>query len=196
MADNRRVRMTKKLIKDAYLELLEKRPSERISVTDICKTADVNRSTFYMYYEDTIRLRQDIENDVLAQIPVLTDGSAPVTTDRQFVALLERFFRYILDNRRMFRILFLQSDSRAFNRRLMEKVFEKYRTQSSIKDPLLAEYEYVFIVSGVIGLLAAALGLLGAWIEEDFPISVEKFSETVLKLALMAAQIERTVQEG
>lgn len=92
MADNRRVRMTKKLIKDAYLELLEKRPSERISVTDICKTADVNRSTFYMYYEDTIRLRQDIENDVLAQIPVLTDGSAPVTTDRQFVALLERFF--------------------------------------------------------------------------------------------------------
>ena len=189
MADNRRVRMTKKLIKDAYLELLEKRPSERISVTDICKTADVNRSTFYMYYYDTIRLRQDIENDVLAQIPVLTDGSAPVTTDRQFVALLERFFRYILDNRRMFRILFLQSDSRAFNRRLMEKVFEKYRTQSSIKDPLLAEYEYVFIVSGVIGLL-------GAWIEEDFPISVEKFSETVLKLALMAAQIERTVQEG
>ena len=75
MADNRRVRMTKKLIKDAYLELLEKHPSERISVTDICKTADVNRSTFYMYYEDTIRLRQDIENDVLAQIPVLTDGS-------------------------------------------------------------------------------------------------------------------------
>ena len=77
MADNRRVRMTKKLIKDAYLELLEKRPSERISVTDICKTADVNRSTFYMYYEDTIRLRQDIENDVLAQIPVLTGSLSP-----------------------------------------------------------------------------------------------------------------------
>ena len=36
MADNRRVRMTKKLIKDAYLELLETNPSEKISVTDIC----------------------------------------------------------------------------------------------------------------------------------------------------------------
>lgn len=52
MADNRRVRMTKKLIKDAYLELLESNPSEKISVTDVCKVADVNRSTFYMYYED------------------------------------------------------------------------------------------------------------------------------------------------
>lgn len=29
MADNRRVRMTKKLIKDAYLELLESNPSEK-----------------------------------------------------------------------------------------------------------------------------------------------------------------------
>ena len=51
MPDNRRVRMTKKLIKDAYLELLESSPSEKISVTDICKVADVNRSTFYMYYQ-------------------------------------------------------------------------------------------------------------------------------------------------
>ncbi len=59
MPDIRRVRMTKKLIKDAYLELPESSPSEKISVTDICKVADVNRSTFYMYYEDTIALRQD-----------------------------------------------------------------------------------------------------------------------------------------
>ena len=31
MSDNRRVRMTKKLMKDAYLELLERSPSEKIS---------------------------------------------------------------------------------------------------------------------------------------------------------------------
>ena len=57
MSDNRRVRMTKKLMKDAYLELLERSPSEKISVTDICKVADVNRSTFYLYYEDPAALR-------------------------------------------------------------------------------------------------------------------------------------------
>lgn len=95
MADNRRVRMTKKLIKDAYLELLESNPSEKISVTDVCKVADVNRSTFYMYYEDTIALRHDIENDVMDQIPVLSDMPSEITTDKQFVDILERFFSYI-----------------------------------------------------------------------------------------------------
>ncbi|UKI13300.1 MAG: hypothetical protein L6V84_03365 [Oscillospiraceae bacterium] len=94
MADNRRVRMTKKLIKDAYLELLESNPSEKISVTDVCKVADVNRSTFYMYYEDTIALRHDIENDVMDQIPVLSDMPSEITTDKQFVDILERFFSH------------------------------------------------------------------------------------------------------
>ena len=46
MAENRRVRMTKKIIKDALLELLDKKPLDKITVTDICNTADLNRSTF------------------------------------------------------------------------------------------------------------------------------------------------------
>ena len=111
MADNRRVRMTKKLIKDAYLELLESNPSEKISVTDVCKVADVNRSTFYMYYEDTIALRHDIENDVMDQIPVLSDMPSEITTDKQFVDILERFFSYLEENSRMFRILILNQDA-------------------------------------------------------------------------------------
>ena len=35
MPDNRRVRMTKKMIKDAMLELLEKQPLEKITVTAV-----------------------------------------------------------------------------------------------------------------------------------------------------------------
>ena len=185
MSDNRRVRMTKKLIKDAYLELLETNPSEKISVTDICRIADVNRSTFYMYYEDPIVLRQDIENDLMDQIPVLSEMPSEITSDEQFVDILESFFTYIKDNDRMFRILILQSDNRAFNRRLIDAVLEKYRILSRANSERLAKYEYVFIVSGVIGLL-------GAWIEEDFPVSAKKFSELVLKMGLMAAEIENS----
>ena len=48
MAENRRVKMTKKMMKDALLELLEKQPIEKITVTDICEKADVNRSTFIL----------------------------------------------------------------------------------------------------------------------------------------------------
>ena len=37
----------------ALLYLLEKKPFEYITVSEICKKADVNRSTFYLHYENT-----------------------------------------------------------------------------------------------------------------------------------------------
>ena len=69
--ENRRVRMTKKLLKDAILELMETRGLDRVTVTDICAAADVNRSTFYAHYEDVHQLLREIEDGMLERMPVL-----------------------------------------------------------------------------------------------------------------------------
>ena len=49
--ENRRSKMTKKLIKEALIELLSKEDLQHISVKRICENADLNRSTFYLHYE-------------------------------------------------------------------------------------------------------------------------------------------------
>ena len=67
--ENRRVRMTKRLMKDALLELLEKEELVNISVTAICKTADVHRSTFSDYYKDPADLLRETKQDFLERIP-------------------------------------------------------------------------------------------------------------------------------
>ena len=76
--DNRRVTMTKLLIKNALLELLEHKELSNISITAICETADVHRSTFYKYYSTTADLLREIEQDYLDRIPV-----PPQTVDHQ-----------------------------------------------------------------------------------------------------------------
>ena len=43
----------------ALLSLLEKKPFAYITVSEICKTAQVNRSTFYLHYENTSDLLQE-----------------------------------------------------------------------------------------------------------------------------------------
>ena len=43
---------TSKLMNEALLSLLEKKPFDFITVTDITKKAGVNRSTFYLHYEN------------------------------------------------------------------------------------------------------------------------------------------------
>ena len=43
--------MTKKIIKDTFIEMLEKKNIQKIYVRELCEKADINRSTFYKYYE-------------------------------------------------------------------------------------------------------------------------------------------------
>ena len=68
--ENRRIRMTKRMMKDALLELMQQHELISISVTAICKTADVHRSTFYNYYKDPADLLREIEQEFLDRIPV------------------------------------------------------------------------------------------------------------------------------
>ena len=54
MATDRRTKYTKSVIRQALFDLLKEKPLNKITVTDICKMADINRSTFYSYYEDAL----------------------------------------------------------------------------------------------------------------------------------------------
>jgi len=178
MPENRRVRMTKKMIKDAMLELLEKQPIEKITVTDICQNADVNRSTFYAYYEDTGFLMLEIENDVLRQLPA--SPNANVKDDQaQFLVTLEEFFEYVRKNERLFRILIVQRDNSSFNLRLINTVMEKYRQPLETKGPFPDRYAYIYCVSGVIGIMKE-------WIMNGFPISAGEFAKMALEMCVKA----------
>lgn len=66
--DNRRVVMTKKIIKDTFIEMLEKKNIQKIYVRELCEKADINRSTFYKYYESQYDLLAEMENDLLMEI--------------------------------------------------------------------------------------------------------------------------------
>lgn len=62
--EDRRVRYTKKAIRDGFLRLLAVKPIEKISVTEICREADINRGTFYAHYNDTYDLKKSLEDQL------------------------------------------------------------------------------------------------------------------------------------
>lgn len=62
--------MTKRMMKDALLELMQKQDLASISVTALCDAADVNRSTYYNYYTNPSDLLHEAEEDFLSSIPL------------------------------------------------------------------------------------------------------------------------------
>lgn len=101
---DRRVRKTAASVNNALSELLSKKPLEEITVTELCRKADINRSTFYLHY-DTVKdcfekVIYKMTDELLDLIRANTSGA--VTTTRE---ALNGYFGFIRDHKPLFREL-------------------------------------------------------------------------------------------
>lgn len=63
--ENRSARRSRRLIRQAFLELLEEKSFDKITVLELADRADVNRSTFYAHYPDIYGVAEEIQNEII-----------------------------------------------------------------------------------------------------------------------------------
>lgn len=68
MSSDARTRYTKQAITKSFYQLLEDKPIEKITVKEICENAEINRATFYRYYDNQYNLMEIIEQEMLNEI--------------------------------------------------------------------------------------------------------------------------------
>ena len=62
--NNRRRKASRDRIETAFVRLLQDRELSQLSVTEICKAADVNRTTFYANYLDIYDLADAVQKAI------------------------------------------------------------------------------------------------------------------------------------
>lgn len=102
--NNRRSDNTRKKIKEVFIELLGSKTINKITVKDICRKADINRSTFYAHYSDVYDLFQKIVKEKQQSIKLLLSEpeigtSRPLTEQK-----LEKLFKFISQNSDFYRV--------------------------------------------------------------------------------------------
>lgn len=65
---DKRVQKSKNSIINTFLEIRAKKPLEKITVTELCRKAEINKSTFYVHYHDIYDLSDQLENEVVDSI--------------------------------------------------------------------------------------------------------------------------------
>ncbi len=60
---NQRVAVTKRMVKEGLIRLLEKKSLEKINITELCQEAGINRTTFYRYYELPRDVLTEMQNE-------------------------------------------------------------------------------------------------------------------------------------
>lgn len=166
----------------AFLELLEKKDMEYITVKEICEAAGVNRSTFYLHYETIgdllaesiqymneqflvhMKLRSEDFISKIQQCPL--DELYLVTPE-----FLTPYLAYIAQNKRLFRTALKNSGSLGLDKtysRMMEHVFipilERFQIAEADRSYILTFYIH--------GLMA----IISEWLKNDCTDSIDHVS--------------------
>lgn len=87
-----RSQRTRKKISDCFLHLLREKPASKITVTEICEMASINRATFYKHYQDVPELLEQQVEEVLLRLKSLLDSLDCQKMDEMILEML-RYMR-------------------------------------------------------------------------------------------------------
>ncbi len=170
--ESRRVKLTKILIKDAMLNLLSKKTINKISIKELCDLADINRSTFYSYYESTYYLLNEIENELLDNIPYKHELFDSRAKD-ELIDIFTAYFSYIKENSYAFKVLLIDSDNITFRRKLFSSIIDKRYEEHYEKQDIKSKYKFIYNSNGIISMIIQ-------WLQDNFPITTEEMAKIAI----------------
>lgn len=178
MENDRRTRRTKKLLTEAFIELLSEKKLNEITVKELCDKADINRGTFYLHYQDIYDLKQNIETDLYAELMELIQPFSNVK-ELDSYQLFYNMFLYTKKNEALFRAFLGPNGDISFLTNL-KTLFKEYYLSALLKERTLdittnLVYAYDFISSGFTGLVIS-------WLESEHPYSIEEMARLTSRM--------------
>lgn len=169
MPIDRRTRYTKMIIRDSLYELLEQKPLSDITVKELCQTADINRATFYRYYDNVDALFEQLEQEIV-DISFQQKSSCENSTVHVLTVIKE--------NRIFYKELFrAHMDSKTLSRLLEQQKQEAilYHQKNGSYDETIFPYAFQYVVSG-------STGMIQKWVNSGCQETPAEFAEIIFKI--------------
>lgn len=156
--DDRRVRRSRKLLKEGLLELMHRKKFNEISAKNITDLKDLNRSTFYLHYADTVALLHSIEDDLEQEVQELINTYLPeIRASKSVRPIFEPILDFVVENFDTCALLFDNNEASNFTERLQMLIYkngvdlvrEKYHPENEE----LMSYLLDFFTFGMLGLV-------------------------------------------
>lgn len=161
MKQDHRIRLTKLLLREAFLDLLVEKPVAKITVKELCEQANVNRATFYAHYRDLFDLHEEIERELAHTIMRSLSTTLP---DQSLSVFSNEICRIIVDNERSCQAIFGEHGDPEFPLRVVETLRESSIALWRRQRPDLPEAEldrlYTFMANG-------CLSVIRSWVRND-----------------------------
>lgn len=134
-----------------FAEMLsEKKDLGKISVTELCKRADISRGTFYLHYDDIYGIAEEYENEL---IDTFFD-SVRLINSQNIMQFIDSIFEYIRQNDENYRLLCKSNDFIFAVKKLSTlastKLLELCMNDSRIKERTYVELDIQIFLDGML----------------------------------------------
>lgn len=120
MSEDRRVRYTKMFLKESMIKFLKEKPLSRITVTELCKEAEINRSTYYTYYLDPYDQFEKLETEFINDLKKYMQENHYGATRNDLMKITVSMCEYYYRNRELYLVLNNSGLRGEFEKRLLE----------------------------------------------------------------------------
>ena len=162
MKENQRITVTRRMLQEGLLRLLQGQSIDTIQVTALCAESGINRATFYRHYTTPRDVLDQIRKGIFQEIQTLIRKESPEDNLRK---RLEVICQYYYDHADVIRLLFANQTDEGFAQ-LFNEMYQEHMPELTILcreqhvDPVdrkLASYYYT----------GGLLFILRQWLTED-----------------------------
>lgn len=181
--ENQRIRLSKTMLKNALIELLQENGIEKISIYELCDKAQINRTTFYKYYGNQYDLLSDIENDCFAGI------EEHLTLHKEHkTIILKNVLEYLESERTKFRVLFNTVVDKEFPEKLFSlptvvNLIDLNMPKTYHEKP--KEYLHLFVCQG-------GFAVIRKWLNDDNHASAEETANLISSITTTVFSLDQT----
>lgn len=164
--------VTKKLLKDGLLRLLENKNIDKINVTELCRESGINRATFYTHYDTPHDILIEVEHDVIRTLHELYLQKKP----QNIQAAIEAMVQYYYDHADLLRILISNFSDRHLASMLQDSYLNSVNT-SIFKN--LGEDDIKLVSAYIAG---GGYLLMSTWLKEDIQKTPKEIAQLICGL--------------
>lgn len=177
---------SRKLIRQAFFELLKEKNFEKITVTDIVKRADVNRSTFYAHYPDVMGVVEEIQEEVLEYTQNFMDNIDFKDFYENPKPYLQNIVKLVAENNELYRLLMTsamaakQLDQLKYI--IIGRTIEALAAQNRFKDRFELEFSIRFFMGGIVDVYTQ-------WLYGVIDCSLDDITEQLANMILHSTKV-------
>ena len=180
-----RTKRTRKMILEAFINLVEEKGYEHVTVSDIANQAMINRATFYAHFKDKQDVYDYIFKEALEQfMNVLAPVQLGRTNQLQLHAI-EQIITHIFEKIQENRVFFKTVLNAHGNEQLRKQISQILRsTYANIFDQVeIREKDFIVPIDFIIEYMSSTfMASLHWWINQEISFSPKQMAQLIIKL--------------